>query len=81
MSAQPHLAPVIMVSKFYGNIEEYVLSSCSADTDLVFDGGGAGCGPVVIFLAEGASAGWVQTAGDGDEPDFWLIWKSDTCWN
>ena len=18
---------------------------------------------------------------DGDEPDFWLIWKSDTCWN
>ena len=59
VSARPHLAPVIMVSKFHGNIEEYILSSFSADTDLVFDGGGAGCGPVVIFSAEGASVGWV----------------------
>ena len=67
MSARPHLAPVIMVSKFHGNIEEYILLSFSADTDLVFDGGGAGHGPVVIFSAEGASAGWVRTAGGGGE--------------
>ena len=57
--ARPCLAPVIMVSKFNINIEEYILSSFSADTDLVFDRGGAGHGPVVIFLAEGASAGLV----------------------
>ena len=63
VSAQPCLAPVIMVSKFHGNIEEYILSSFSADTDLVFDVGGAGHGLVVIFLAEGASAGWVRLAG------------------
>ena len=67
MSAQPCLAPVIMVSKFHGNIEEYILSSFSADTDLVFDGGGAGCGPVEIFSAEGASAGLVQMAGGRGE--------------
>ena len=67
MSAQPRLAPVIMVSKFHGNIEEYILLSFSTDTDMVFDGGGAGCGLVVIFSAEGASAGWVQTAGGGGE--------------
>ena len=59
MSAQPHLVPIIMVSKFHVNIEEYILSSFSADTDLVFNGGGAGHGLVVIFLAEGASAGLV----------------------
>ena len=67
MSARPRLAPVIMVSKFHGNIEEYILSSFSADTDLVFDGGGAGRGPVVIVLAEGASVGWVQAAGGRGE--------------
>ena len=67
MSARPRLAPVIMVSKFHGNIEEYILSSFSADTDLVFNGAGAGCGPVVIVSAEGASAGWVQAAGGGGE--------------
>ena len=71
VSARPRLAPVIMVSKFHGNIEEYILSSFSADTDLVFDGGGAGRGagrgPVVIVSAEGASAGWVRAAGGGGE--------------
>ena len=28
---------------------------------------------------DGVGAGGVGTSGD--EPDFWLIWKSDTCWN
>ena len=67
VSARPRLAPVIMVSKFHGNIEEYILLSFSADTDLVFNGGGAGRGPVVIVSAEGASAGWVRAAGGGGE--------------
>ena len=67
MSAQPCLAPVIMVSKFHGNIEEYILSSFSADTDLVLNGGGAGCELVVTFLAEGAPVGLVQMAGDRGE--------------
>ena len=56
-----------MVSKFDVNIEEYILSSFSTDTDLVFNGGGAGCGLVVIFLAEEASVGLVQMAAVGGE--------------
>ena len=67
VSARPHLAPVIMVSKCQCKYEECLLSSFSADTDFPLDQGAAGCGPVVDLSAEATSEGLVRgAAGRGE---------------
>ena len=65
--AQPHLAPVIMVSKCQCKCEECLLSSFLADTDFPLDQGAAGRGPVVNLLAEATSEGLVRGAAGGGE--------------
>ena len=67
VSAQPCLAPVIMVSKCQCKCEECLLSSFSADTDFPLDRGAGGCGPVVNLSAEATSEGLVRGAAGGGE--------------
>ena len=67
VSAQPCLAPVIMVSKCQCKYEECLLSSFSADTDIPLDRGAAGRGPVVNLSAAVTSEGLVQGAGGRSE--------------